>query len=142
MRGEVWRVITPIFIHFGPLHILFNLLWLRDLGSMIEGRQSTWYLGLLVLVMAIGSNVAQFLVSGPVFGGMSGVVYGLLGYVWLRGKFDPASGLFLHQSTVVMMMIWFVAGYTGILGNIANTAHAAGLGIGAAWGYLASLRYR
>ena len=93
-------------------------------------------------MIAAGSNVAQFYHHGPVFGGMSGVVYGLLGYVWLRGKFDPASGLFVHSSTVTMMLIWLVACYVGLLGNIANTAHLVGLLMGAAWGYLSSLRYR
>ena len=82
------------------------------------------------------------LTPGPVFGGMSGVVYGLLGYVWIRGKFDPGSGLYLHSYTVTMMIIWFVACLTGVLGPIANTAHAAGLVMGMAWGYLSSLRYR
>ncbi|HTL59563.1 MAG TPA: rhomboid family intramembrane serine protease [Candidatus Limnocylindrales bacterium] len=142
-HGEIWRLITPIFIHFHVLHILFNMLWLRDLGSMIEGRQSSTYLLLLVLVIAAGSNLAQFYFGhSPGFGGMSGVVYGLLGYIWLRGKFDPASGLFLHPSTVTMMLIWLVACYTGILGSIANTAHLVGLLMGVAWGYLSSLRYR
>jgi len=142
-HGEVWRLITPIFIHFHILHILFNMLWLRDLGSMIEGRQSSTYLLALVLVIAAGSNLAQFYFGhAPNFGGMSGVVYGLLGYVWMRGKFDPASGLFLHPSTVTMMLIWLVACFTGILGPIANYAHLVGLMMGAAWGYLASLRYR
>lgn len=143
LHGQIWRLFTPIFIHFNILHIFFNMLWLRDLGSMIEARQSSWYLGLFVLVVGAGSNLAQFYIGhSPMFGGMSGVVYGLLGYVWLRGKFDPASGLFLHPTTVMMMAIWFVAGFTGVLGPIANWAHAGGLVIGALWGYLATLRYR
>src|ERR1051326_7893397 len=86
-RGEVWRLITPIFIHMNALHIIFNMLWLRDLGSMIEGRQSWVHLLLLTLIIAAGSNLAEFYFGHtPAFGGMSGVVYGLLGYIWLRGK--------------------------------------------------------
>lgn len=141
-HGQVWRLITPIFIHFGALHILFNMLWLRDLGSMIEGRQSSWTLAVLVLVIAVCSDLVQYLVAGPVFGGMSGVVYGLLGYIWMRGKFDPGSGLFLNPTTVTMMIIWFFACFTPIIPHVANGAHAAGLVIGLAWGYLSSLRYR
>jgi len=139
---------TPVFLHAGAMHIIFNMLWLRDLGSMIEGRQSSLHLLLLVLVIAALSNLGQFYVSGPRFGGMSGVVYGLLGYIWIRGKLDPASGLYLHSSTVSMMLIWFFlcigSNYfpMPLLGSIANTAHAVGLGTGMAWGYLSSLRYR
>ena len=141
-HGQIWRLITPIFIHFGVLHLVFNLLWLRDLGSMIEGRQSTWQLALLVLVIGACSNLAQFYYGGPAFGGMSGVVYGLLGYIWMRGKFDPGCGLYLHSYTVTMMIIWFVACFTPLLPHVANAAHAAGLAMGMAWGYLSSLRYR
>ncbi len=142
-HGEIWRLFTPMLIHFGLVHILFNMLWLRDLGSMIEGRQSSWHLAALVLVIAACSNVAQFYIGhGPDFGGMSGVVYGLLGYIWIRGRFDPASGLYLNQSTVVMMLIWFFACLFHLVGNIANTVHAVGLVMGMAWGYLSSLRYR
>jgi GlpG protein len=142
MHGQVWRLVTPIFIHFGLLHIFFNLLWLRDLGSMIEGRQSSWLLAILVLVIAACSNLAQFWFGGPVFGGMSGVIYGLLGYIWMRGKFDPGSGLYLHPSTVTMMIIWFFACFTPIIPHVANAAHAVGLVMGLAWGYLSSLRRR
>lgn len=139
--GEVWRLLTPIFIHFGPLHLVFNMLWLADLGSMVEGRQSPLHLAALAVVIGILSNVAQWYFVGPNFGGMSGVVYGLLGYVWIRGKFDPGSGLFLQPATVVMMLVWFGLGLVGFM-NMANFAHAAGLGLGIAWGYLSSLRYR
>jgi len=142
-HGQLWRLVTPIFIHFNLLHIFFNLLWLRDLGSMIEARQSSLYLGVMVLVVAIGSNLGQFYYAGPVFGGMSGVIYGLLGYVWLRGKFDPGSGLFLHPTTVTMMIVWYVLCWTPLLGmHVANMAHTVGLAMGMAWGYLASLRFR
>ena len=137
-QGQVWRLFTPMLIHFGFLHLLFNMLWLRDLGSMIERRQSVWLLAAQVLVISAASNLAQYADGGPAFGGMSGVVYGLLGYVWIRGKFDPGSGLYLNKTTVMMMIVWFVLCMTGAMGNIANTAHAVGLGIGTAWGYLSS----
>jgi GlpG protein len=139
-HGQVWRLLTPIFIHFGAMHILFNMLWLRDLGTMIETRQSSWHLGLLVVALGVCSNLAQYWMSGPAFGGMSGVVYGLLGYVWIRGKLDPASGLYLHPSTVWMMIIWFVLCFTSLFGHVANSAHAVGLGLGMAWGWLSGLR--
>jgi GlpG protein len=141
-QGQVWRLITPIFLHFSFFHIFFNMLWLRDLGSMVEGRQSSWLLGLLVLVLAVLSNTAQFFVTGGGFGGMSGVVYGLLGYIWIRGKYDPGSGLFVHPTTVTMMIIWFFYCMVGFMGAIANAAHAVGLLTGMAWGFLSSLRHR
>lgn len=142
-HGEFWRLLTPIFIHFSPLHILFNMLWLRDLGSMIESRQSSLQLLGLVIVIGVLSNVSQlYFGHGPIFGGMSGVVYGLLGYIWMRGKFDPASGLALHSTTIMMMLIWFFVCAAGIIEHVANTAHAAGLLTGMAWGYLSSQAYR
>ena len=141
--GQVWRLFTPIFIHFGIMHVLFNMMWLVDLGSMVEGRQGTALLARLVAGIALGSNVVQYAATGyPNFGGMSGVVYGLLGYIWLRGKFDPGCGLYLNRQTVTMSLIWFVLCFTGVLGNVANGAHAGGLIIGSVWGWLASLRRR
>lgn len=146
-NGEVWRLISPIFMHANVLHIFFNMLWLRDLGSMIEARQSSWLLAVQVIVFGLISNLTQYLLFGPYFLGMSGVVYGLFGYVWIRGKFDPGSGLFIHPSTVSMMLIWFFVCLFGGLGlfggpQIANGAHAGGLIAGMAWGYLSSLRNR
>ena len=135
-RGEIWRLFTPMFLHFNILHIFFNLLWLRDLGSMIEARKSSWFLLLLTLILAATSNVGQYLVSGPHFGGMSGVVYGLLGYIWMQGKFNPASQLSLQPQTVTFMIVWFFVCLTGLVGPIANTAHGVGLVVGVAWGFL------
>jgi len=135
-HGQVWRLITPIFVHFSILHLLFNMLWLRDLGSLIEARASTLKLLLLVLVTGIASNIGQYLMSGPSFGGMSGVVYGLFGYIWMRGKFDPSSGMFLTDQTIMIMVGWYLLCLTGIIGSIANTAHTVGLVLGMGIGYL------
>jgi len=120
------------------LHIVFNMLWLKDLGSELERRQGSVYFSVLVLVVAILSNLGQYLLAGPNFGGMSGVVYGLLGYCWIRGRFDPASGLSLNQGVVTMMIIWFVLCWTGLIGNVANWAHTFGLVAGMAWGFAAA----
>jgi GlpG protein len=140
-QGEVWRLFTPVLVHGSWLHLLLNMMWMLDLGSMIEGRQGTGRVGLLVVVIAVMSNLGQYFLTGsPLFYGMSGVVYGLLGYVWMKGKFDPGSGLFLHPHTVAMMLIWFVLCMTPWIPRIANGAHAVGLGLGVLWGYLASLK--
>jgi GlpG protein len=142
-RGELWRLITPIIIHFGPLHILFNLLWLKDLGPAIERRWSSPTLLWLVLVSAVASNVAQFVVNwdfanglrfaNALSGGMSGVVYALLGYLWIRGRADPAAGVRLPPTVVWMMLGWLVLCMTGMLGHIGNVAHLVGLVIGMGW---------
>ena len=138
-HGELWRLFTPVFVHFGLMHVFFNMLWLLDLGTMIERRQGSRALTALVLVIAALSNLGQYLWQGPEFGGMSGVVYGLIGYIWLRGKFDPGSGLFLHSTTVTMAVVWFLLCLVGIIPHVANAAHSVGFAIGIAWGYLSAL---
>lgn len=139
-RGEVWRLVTPIFLHFGIVHILFNMMWLFDLGAMIESRRSSWFFLVFVAVVAAMSNLAEFFMTGPAFGGMSGVVYAMLGYVWMQSRFNPWSGFQLHPMTVQMMLVWFVICLTGLVGNIANTTHTVGLVAGVAWGYLDARR--
>lgn len=143
--GEYWRLITPILIHFGVLHLLFNMIWLYQLGCMIEARRGTLQLLLLVAVTGTCPMLAQYWVSGPGYvGGMSGVVYGLAGYVWLRGKYDRASGVYLDSRSIQWLLIWLVICFAGFVGRVANAAHIAGLVIGIVWGrasaYLASRR--
>jgi len=133
-RGEIWRLFTPAFVHFGILHLLFNMLWLKDLGSRVEHLQGRGRLLALVLVIAALSNLAQYRVGGPSFGGMSGVVYGLLGYVWLRGRLDPVSGLNVDRQTMLLMVIWFFLCLFHIIPNVANAAHGAGFAVGLLWG--------
>ncbi|VAX42141.1 Rhomboid protease GlpG [hydrothermal vent metagenome] len=133
-QGEVWRLITPIFLHFSVIHILFNMMWLRDLGQVIEFRQGSLRFLLMVLVIALFSNLAQYLWSGPVFGGMSGVVYGLFGYLWMKSKYDPASGFYMPPNIIFWMVGFFLIFTFGAFGNIANMAHGVGLAVGMVMG--------
>jgi GlpG protein len=136
--GQLWRLFTPMFIHFGVLHLMFNMLWLFQLGNMLEGRQGHLHFALLVAGLAAASNVAQYAVHGPDFGGMSGVIYGLFGYIWIRGRLDPGSGLFIDPRTALIMIVWFFACMTGLLGQVANVAHGTGLILGSAYGFLSA----
>lgn len=132
--GQVWRLITPILLHGGWLHLIFNCMWIRDLGGMIERAGGTRKLLLFVLVIAVPSNLAQYAISGPGFCGLSGVVYGLLGYIWMKSRYDFNSGLYLHPTTVTFMLAWYVVCLFGFM-PIANTVHTVGLVIGVVWGF-------
>jgi GlpG protein len=137
LSGEAWRLVTPIFVHLGALHLLFNMMWLWDLGGALERLKRGAFLAGFVAASGIASNLAQYAITrSPYFGGMSGVVYALLGYVWMQGRFNPAFGIALHRSTVAMMLAWYALCWTGLLGPIANWAHTGGLAIGVAWGFL------
>lgn len=128
--GEVWRLITPIFIHFTVMHIVFNMLMLRDLGSLIEIRQSWKVLLALVVVIGVGSNLGQYFHGGPEFGGFSGVLYGLMGYAWIRSQVDPDSRLYISSTTVTVMLVWFFLCLFEVIPNAANACHAYGLVMG------------
>jgi len=134
-EGQIWRVVTPIFLHFGPLHILFNSLWMLDLGRSLEARMGSPFMIYFVLMTGGLSNLLQYMLSGPGFGGLSGVVYGLLGYIWVRGRRDPSFGLGVSPQTMMFMMGWLVLGFLATSMQIANGAHLGGLVVGAllAW---------
>ncbi len=133
--GQFWRLLTPIFIHFGILHIVFNMLWLWELGGALERRLGAAALGTMVVILGVASNLGQYFYQGPAFGGMSGVVYGLLGYFWMQGRHNPRFGMRLHKPIVIMMLVWFVICWLGFVGHIANMAHTVGLLLGTGWGY-------
>jgi GlpG protein len=141
LSGQFWRLFTPIFVHYDPMHILFNMYWLHSLGSQIEKLKGSKFFMTFVLALALFSNLAQFGMSGPSFGGMSGVVYGLFGYVWIKCKYDPGDGFHIDTFIAKVMFFWFILCFLGVFGSIANWAHAGGLVIGLAWGYGSALRW-
>ncbi len=121
-----WRLVTPILLHFGVLHIGFNMSWMWTLGRQIEFLRGSWRYGLLVLLIAVTSNIAQLYWAGPGFGGMSGVVFGLVGYAWIKGRTAPQHGISMPYDQLVYSMLFLFLCMTGVFGAIANAAHFAG----------------
>ncbi len=138
-QSQPWRLFTPMFLHFGLMHIAFNLWWLKDLGTALERVFSARYLLIFVLATAAFSHVLEYAVSGPTkFGGMSGVVYGLFAFIWIRGRLDPSFPYRMPQQLATFMLIWLGLGFTGWVGPIANWVHTGGLISGAAWAVASS----
>lgn len=139
LLGQPWRLVTPMLLHFGWLHIFFNMWWIKDLGTAIERIFSARYLLGFVLVVAVFSHTLEYMMSGGrIFGGMSGVVYALFAFIWARGRLDPSFPYRMPQQLVTFMLIWLVLGFTGWVGHIANWVHSGGLIAGAVWGVISS----
>lgn len=139
--GKLWRLFSPAYLHFSALHILFNGLWIWELGKRLE-----LFLGirdniLLFLFVAVGANYVQYVVGGgdTYFGGLSGVVYGYLGFLWVAGAGSKSRHplLRLPPGIFVFMFVWLLLGFFGVIdmfidGRVANGAHLGGLLFGVA----------
>jgi GlpG protein len=134
--GEIWRVVSPIFMHLSWLHILMNMYWTYQFGRIMEWSRGSIRLLIFVVAVAVISNFAQYWWKDPFFGGMSGVGYGQFGYLWMKSKYDPSAGIRLPPNLVFIFLLWLVICMTGLVGPIANAAHFIGLVAGMAIGYL------
>jgi GlpG protein len=130
---QLWRYWTPMFLHFSFSHILFNGLIFLDISRRIEAEQGATRLLGLVCCCGFISNVAQFKMSpDALFGGLSGVVFALIAYGWLFQRLQKNSPYLVAPGLMVMALFWQVLCFSGVvtwagMGNIANTAHIAGL---------------
>lgn len=140
--GQWWRLVSPMLVHFGILHLAMNAMWYWELGRRVELRQGGWSMLGLTLVMSLVSNYAQYLFGGPsLFGGLSGVLYGLLGHIWIYQKLAPHPLFEMPRGVLVMMLVWLVLCMSGLIsmlgfGAIANAAHVGGLLVGCLTGLL------
>ena len=142
---QPWRLISPMLLHFGWLHLVFNVLWWLDLGRRIE-CESRLLLVALLLFTSVAANVAQAWQVASLFGGLSGVIYGLLGYIWVMDRYNPVR-YHLPQNILIFMLLWLLLGISGLFpalgfGDMANMAHIGGLVAGVAWGFMHTLLWR
>ncbi len=142
-RGQVWRAVTPIFLHQGPFHLVMNVLGLVILGRVCERWLGTTRYAALVLAAALLPNLLQALApdalrGSPFFGGISGVVYALFGLVWIRSTLNPMHGIYIPFIYLVMMLLPIALGFSGIIPNWnqADLCHLGGLLIGVAVAYI------
>jgi GlpG protein len=151
-RGQFWRLITPIFIHYGLIHLVFNMWWMYVMGGYIEDRRGWKFFLAFVLLAAVTSNVAEATVEQlrdlwAVFGGMSGVGYAVFGYLWIKVRFEPDVGYKFSRETFFVGWLWFFLCLArdfppfdewlkDMLPAIANTAHVVGLLVGMAVAYM------
>jgi GlpG protein len=133
INNEWWRLITPTFLHFSITHLVFNCLWIYILGSRIEKLDGLSIFLFIFILTGILSNAGQFFWTQQyLFGGLSGAVYGLLGYCFII-ELDGRHGRYgLPEALYLFMFIWLLVGFTGVLslfgfGNVANTAHLVGM---------------
>lgn len=139
--GQVWRLLTPDLLHFSVMHLVFNAVMLWFLGSQIEALDGRRHILGLVLLTSVGANIPQYLISGPLFGGLSGVVYGVLGYVWIANQWRPRFQF--PPALMTVAVVWLLIGFTpltqALIGaNMANAAHLGGLLSGLLYGFVVS----
>ncbi len=127
--GELWRLLTPIFLHSGILHLLFNLYALYILGPMLEGYIGHVRFLTVFLISGLYGSLFSYALSGPVSVGASGAIFGLLGAIALfflryRDNFGP-QGRAILQNMLIVLALNLVIGFSS--SYIDNWGHIGGL---------------
>lgn len=142
--GELWRLVTSLFLHGGLLHLLVNGWALYQLGTLMEVLVGSRRFAGVYFTTGIGASVASFFFSRGLSVGASGAIFGILGALltFLYRRRDR-----LHpRARSLMMQLLFWAGINVFLGftvpAIDNAAHLGGLGIGLVSGALLAERPR
>ena len=134
---SLWRLWTPTFVHYTPLHLITNLYLWWLFASKIE-QQSRLELFLVTVISAACANLCQWWILGSKFGGLSGVVYALMGYLWILNQFGGKENYRIDPIIAILLLGIIPLSATGVFGKLANYAHLGGLasGIVLAFAYL------
>ncbi len=136
-----WTVLSAGWLHAGALHILFNMMWVRQLGPAVEDMFGGARMIIIYTIASASgfllSSVAGYYLSVPFFGaqgltlGASAPIFGLLGALVHYGRRGGSS--LIHREALGYAVTLFVMGL--IMPGVDNAAHAGGF----AGGYLASV---
>lgn len=143
-EGEYWRLLSSLFLHYGPLHLIFNLYALSVIGPGLELAIGSIRFGLCYLLSGLGSGLGVLILRG--FGwskvdqlvGASGCVMGLVG-VWagllLRRRDAPLAG---HRLKSILVIVAIQVAFDLSTPQISMAAHLSGLVTGLMLGLLLS----
>ena len=136
-QAEPWRVLTTTLLHVNWIHLVFNLYWTAAFGVAIERRIGSTLTGVLVVVLAAASTLGEIAVfSGGI--GLSGIGYGMFGYLWALARFDPSEREAMDRETTVLFVVWFFL-CIGLTASgampVANMAHGVGALVGGLFGW-------
>ena len=131
-QGEYWQLLTAMFVHFGFLHIIFNMFALYYFGRLNESYFSSQsYFAIYFASGFLGNLVSLFVLpAATLSGGASGAIFGLVGsYVAIARKARHMGAALLYA---IMMLVYSGVGYGGM--GVNNFAHVfgfvGGLGLG------------
>ncbi len=155
-EGQIWRLLTPIFLHYDIFHLFFNMIWLIVLGRQMEQHLGVGRYILFIVLTGILSNTFQYLMTGPNFIGFSGVLCAMLTFIWMRQKKAAWEGYQLQSSTFTFVMLFIIAmfgiqllsffmeifSHSAFSPGIANTAHLSGALLGLILGRLDFFAYK
>lgn len=130
---EPWRLLTSCLLHGSYLHLLFNLYWTWRFGAIVEPALGVVATLGLYLFLGATSSAAGWAFEGRGVG-LSGIGYGLFGFLWMLDRRHPGYRGVMSERTTQLFVIWFficlIGTYLGAI-PIGNAAHASGAIFGA-----------
>jgi len=121
-----WRLWTPTFVHYTLPHLVTNLYLWWLFASKVE-KESRLELIIIVVISTAGANLFQWCIEGPDFGGLSGVVYALMAYLYLMNRFGGKANYKIDPNLCLLMLALIPLSAAGMIDNLANFAHIGGL---------------
>ena len=128
-EGEYWRLVTPIFMHAGLTHILFNVFSLIIIGPGIESLAGTKRFVLLFLLSGILANVLTLVTMPPMYVhvGASGAIFGIFGcyaYILLYKKhlMSRQNSQTILALIIISVVLSFMQASVNLIGHIGGLA--------------------
>ncbi len=123
--GDWWRLVSPIFLHYGIIHLGMNMLTLFFIGPMVERIYGRARFLIIYLIAGIAGVAASFAILSSVSAGASGAIFGLFGALLYYGFIQKNQHIRIDISQLVGLIIVNLAiGFSQP--GIDNSAHIGG----------------